>query len=279
MINIDEKYYKKQEYIKVKKLFFDEKYEKYIEEAQKFLQKYPNSASVIFLMAKSYRKLNNFDGSIKILNNILKNNSNDKYALVELFYTYYYLREYSNCLELLPKLKKIECFEKTTFELIDLILSIKLNIIIDSKNKSDLLIKSQIINNDKSKTINRINKLVGDNTTDKSRARFNRNIRPGYLYDIILENLNPEFRANINDIFDIYYFNIPNIGYSDYEIYNRIKVVVAPETKNIISIFPVDNNVDEEYSIDLEIDYSKLYNSQKVKYKSQIDKFNKRYNR
>lgn len=179
---------------------------------------------------------------------------------------------------IITKIKKIECFEKTTFEIIDLILSIKLNIEIKDKNKNDLLIKSQIIDNDKSKTINRINKLVGDNTTDKSRARFNRNIKLGYLYDIILENLNIEFRANINDIFDIYYFNISNIGYSDYEIYNRVKVVVVPNTKDIISIFPVDNNVDEEYSIDLEIDYSKLYDSQKVKYKSQIDKFNKRYN-
>ena len=77
---------------------------------------------------------------------------------------------------------------------------------------------------------------------------------------------------------EIYYFGVSNIGYINNINCNFIKVVVIPNTNNIISMYPT-NEVDYNYISNLNIDYDKLFErNNKVKTISRIDKFNKRYN-
>ena len=70
-----------------------------------------------------------------------------------------------------------------------------------------------------------------------------------------------------NHYFELYEANYDNIGFANGEVSNTLKLVVFPETEMVITMFPVKDIV--------------LYNEEKnnVKKKSQIDKFNKRYNK
>ena len=70
-----------------------------------------------------------------------------------------------------------------------------------------------------------------------------------------------------NHYFELYEANYDNIGFVNGEVSNTLRLVVFPETEMVITMFPVKDIV--------------LYNEEKnnVKKKSQIDKFNKRYNK
>ena len=77
---------------------------------------------------------------------------------------------------------------------------------------------------------------------------------------------------------EIYYFGVSNVGYINNTNCNFIKVIVIPNTNNIISMYPT-NEADYNYISNINIDYDKLFErNNKVKIISRIDKFNKKYN-
>ena len=145
--------------------------------------------------------------------------------------------------------------------------------------KRNYYIKRQILDYSENMALNYINRHTkyGDNNCVLSI--FN-DIDIIYLFEVIKNNLKKSKRANINDVLDIYFFGINNIGYiKDSEaVCNYIKVVVVPNTTNIISIYPTTNPSIKDVKL-LEYDYDKLFIKGKVKIMSQIDKFNNRYKR
>ena len=69
------------------------------------------------------------------------------------------------------------------------------------------------------------------------------------------------------ELVDIYYLDYENIGYAmTGEQANKLKVVVIPNTKQIINMYPIYD------------DKNKIEEKPKVKRLSQIEKFNKKYN-
>ena len=98
-----------------------------------------------------------------------------------------------------------------------------------------------------------------------------------YLFEILTANLKNSKKANIEEMLEVHYFAVSNIGiYND--VCNFVKVVVIPNTTNIISVYPVDNIFDSSFN-NLEYDRSKLFKEEnKVKKLSRIDKFNQKYN-
>ena len=79
---------------------------------------------------------------------------------------------------------------------------------------------------------------------------------------------------------EIHYFAIPNVGYNEGIKCNYIKVVVVPNTNNILTMYPIDTT-DTNLAIQLNIDFSTIFNKteEKVKMMSRIDKFNMKYKR
>lgn len=74
---------------------------------------------------------------------------------------------------------------------------------------------------------------------------------------------------------NIYYFKYDGCGRANNKIVNYIKVVCFDDTSNIITICPVTGSDSFPY---IDLNYMKKEETVKVKRKSQIDKFNQRYN-
>ena len=105
---------------------------------------------------------------------------------------------------------------------------------------------------------------------------FYDNVDIDYLFESVLNNLKTSKRENVEDTMDIYYFLVHNIGIINNTPCNCIKVVVIPNTTNILNIFPAYGN-DNQSNI-LNCDYDKLY-KRNTKSLTKIKKFNKKYNR
>jgi len=75
---------------------------------------------------------------------------------------------------------------------------------------------------------------------------------------------------------NIYYFKYDGCGRDNTKLVNYIKVVCLDDTNNIITICPV---VGSDNMPHIDLNYIKKEEPVKVKVKSQIDKFNQRYNR
>ncbi len=90
-----------------------------------------------------------------------------------------------------------------------------------------------------------------------------------------IQNMKPGYY----DVFEHYIIECPNCGEINEENLDYYKVLIIPGTKNIITMYPVANNnpFAENYIVK---DKKEIYlKKEKVKRKSQIDKFNERYNR
>ena len=142
------------------------------------------------------------------------------------------------------------------------------------KTKSNYAIE-QINNFDKEKTIKHV--INRHQTNIEGKSQFHSNININYLFEVLTENLKNSKKANIEEMLEVHYFAISNVGINN-SVCNFVKVVVIPNTNNIISIYPVDNIYDSEFT-NLEYDRSKLVKEDnKVKSLSRIDKFKQKYN-
>ena len=103
------------------------------------------------------------------------------------------------------------------------------------------------------------------------------------LYDLINRAILISEKTFDMDFSDIYIFRIKDIGYNPYtdEYTDYLKVITLPNEPKIMTMFPVDSSKYNNWNInELYSEINEEYTSGKVRTRiSQIDKFNKRYQR
>lgn len=269
-----------QRFLKVQFLFKSKKYKNAIKEANTFLDICPNNIRVRFMRARSFRRTGKFAEAINDLNYILNIDKNNQHALIELYFLYYFLNRYEEALKLLPKLYLSENINSYSVAISELVMKKQLGL--DKKmkkgNKCDYVV-GQILSYSTNKTLEHIQKHTNINNKDEKISIFNQNIDINYLFNIVRQNIDNSKKVNTEEILELHYFPISNVGIYKDTACNYIKVVVVPNTNNIISMYPT-NDVEVEYVSNIDIDYNKLFKKeeQKVKKLSRVDKFNKRYN-
>lgn len=271
-----EKQREKEMYVKIKKLYIDKKYNSFIKESTKYLDIVPNDIGVRFMRARSYRKLNMFNEAIEDLKHILNLDYSD-YALLELYFIYYHLNRYEEALELLPLVYERKPINSYSVSISELVMKKHLGMDVDFKKGARCdYIRGQIVDYNFEDAIEHTKKHI-NKTDDPKISYFNEGINLQYLFDLIINNLNNSKKVNADEVLEIHYFGLGNIGVFNNQNCNFLKVVVVPNTTHIISLYPT-NNVDYNYVLNIECDYEKLFSNNKVKTKSRIDRFNKKYN-
>ena len=129
-------------------------------------------------------------------------------------------------------------------------------------------VEKQIIDYDKESAIIHIRTRHKDSYDGKTK--FNSNISLGELFDFAISQMT-EDNMLYEDVMDVYSIHYPNIGVTDdgQPIHN-LRVVVVPNTKNIITMYP-----SEDYFLPRKSDYKKEEETPKTM--SRVDKFNKRF--
>lgn len=275
-----QRYYRDVIYREICKLFKNRKYNEVIKLSFKYLEILPNDISVRFMRAKSYRSLKKFDEAVQDLQYNLKLGY-DSHSLVELYFLYYYLNKYNDAINLLPLMYQTRCINVYSISISELVMKKELGIDMKvSKGDKCDYIRTQIFNYSTDLAIKCINEHAQSNLNDEAKSYFNSNIDLDYLFEAARKNINSNNKANIDEILEVHYFSIHNIGYRNENLCNILKVVVIPNTNKIIIMYPVEG-VGCENVHSLDCDYDKLYmkDTKKVKSISQIDKFNKRYKR
>lgn len=269
----------KKMYKNAKELFISKKFDSFVKEAKKYLEVVPDDIAMRFMRAKSLRYLKRFDEAIEELKYILNIECN-LYALTKLYYTYYHLNMYSEAIELLPKVYETRCIKTHSVCISELIMKKQLGIPmkIRPELKCDYLL-SQVDNYSDSNALEHISEHLTEN--ESGNSIFNKDINLEYLFELIKSNIKNENKANVDEILEIHYFGISNIGYSDGNACSFIRVVVIPNTNNIITMYPINDfncNSFVEHITPIDCDYNKLFNRPKVdiKRESRVDRFNRR---
>lgn len=274
---------------KIKDSFFEVKPETCIRFATQYLEVRPYDIDVRYMRAKSYRNIGEFDKAIEDLEfNIetlesgqIKNIEQLKDTFTELFYIYYHSNQYIDALKLLPIIYDNKFVETNSVYLKELIMKKQLRLPIEKFiGPTESYLENQIMDYNERRALGYVGLHSKSDIDINKKSKFADNLDLEYLFNIIKNNLNHNNKANIDEAMEVHYFTIPNVGIYKNDICNYIKVRVVPNTKNIISIFPITALKYEEAQ-NLDYDRDKLFKKEKVKEKriSQIDKFNKRYNR
>jgi len=272
-----EKQIQKDSYLRVKNLYINKKYSTVEKEATKYLDRYPSDINLRFMRARAYRKLSKFNEAINDLKYVLKEEYNN-HSLLELYFIYYYLNMYKEALELLPTIYEKKTMNAYSISISEIVMKKQLGIEFSFKKGARCdYIRGQIVDYNFDEALEHTKKHL-IKTEDPKRSYFNEGIDIKYLFDFFKKNIDNTKKVNTEEIMEIHYFGIGNIGTLNNTTCNFIKVVVVPNTKNIISMYPT-NNVDYNYVTNLDIDYDKLFKREnKVKTKSRIDRFNRKYN-
>lgn len=261
---------------KVTNLFKDKKYSAVIKEATKYLEMNPNNVNVRFMRAKAYRAFNLFDEAIADLKYNIDNGFN-YHSITELYYIYYFLNMYEEALKLLPTMYRINVINPVSLALSEFIMKTSMGIEMNFTSGNCDYTRNQIKKYDKEEAINHI-KVHMDPESNKSIFRNDINIE--YLIETVSNSIDNSKKVNTNEILELHYFIVPNIGYYENNSCNCLRVVVIPNTNKIISMYPAESTKDNKQYPILNCDYDKLFNrDNKVKSLSRIDKFNQRYNR
>ena len=275
-LSVQDRFYQKNTYIKIRDLFKDGKNKSVIKKATEYLDLFPNDIQVRFMRSKCYRKMEMFNEAI----NDLKYNLNlelNEHSLASLYFIYYYLNMYEEAIKLLPLLYETRCINAHSVSISELVMKKQLGMEINVKESvyKDY-IKRQILDYNEEEALNKIS--TRENKIVENDSYFNNNVNLKYLFDIAKESIKEGKKVNTEEMLEIYYFGVSNIGYINNNTCNFIKVVVIPNTNNIISMYPT-TQVDYNYISNINIDYDKLFEkNNKVKTISRIDKFNKKYN-
>lgn len=272
-------------YEMTKKLYGNKKYKEVINSVEKYLKlNFLNKNfehNMRFFKAKSLRYLGRFDEAILEFKELSKCDNDNLYSVEELFYIYYYLNRYEEALELLPILynNKEKHVSNHTLLIIEIVMKTHLGIPIDYRkgSRSDY-IKEQIINYDSQKAIQHITAHKYEDYSKSIHSRFNEDVNIEYLMESVKKNINNSEKLNRRDALEIHWFSVFGIGYDNNTTCNYLNVVVCPNTKNIITMYPFSQIGNEEVKI-LNCDFDKLFNKKnEVKSISRIDKFNRRFN-
>ena len=275
-----ERRFDKNPYLALRTLYYNKEYTKFLQDAEKYLEyeKFDRYIEEVhFMRAKVYKKLRMFDECIEDLRFIF-NKSQNTYALIEMFFTYYHLNMYKEVLELLPILYSKKCLNNYSVALAELIIKKQLGMSYKVKpgDKCDY-VKYQIANYDEKAALNHIYNHKNPQSSEESK--FNDNINIDYLYEVIRSSIDNNNKSLVNNILEIHIYSLSNVGVYKGNVCNYVYCVVVPNTNDIITMYPTDSTIDMNVEL-LNCDYSKLFNeTNKVKTLSRIDKFNKKYGR
>lgn len=128
-------------------------------------------------------------------------------------------------------------------------------------------LERMIIDYDKKIALEHISEHKIKNKKKLTHSLFYENIDINELYDYVSNEIRNQDFIKL-EFADIYFVKYKNVGYIENDICNYIKVICIPNTKKIISMYPINNVykfVEEEKT------------DNKVKVNSRIDKFNKKY--
>jgi len=277
-MTFQENNYKKTKYLKIKKLYFDNKFKNLIKEAEKYLEFYPEDVKIRFMYAKALRHEKKYEEAIENLKLNLEKEPNDEHSIMALFFLHYYLYMYKEAYEMVPQLFEID-FSRKSISILKLIIEKNLGYCSYLREtEKDNYLKNQIVNFNRELAYEHIlDHTIDDEFNENEKGIFN-DVDIKYLMSSIEKNIPNAERINSQEVMDIYYFGISNIGYSGSELCNYVKAVVVPNTTNIISLYPTVD-IKESTFQSLMCDYDKLFKrNNKVKTMSRIDKFNKKYN-
>lgn len=275
----------KQIYLSILKLYRNRKNKEVIEYANKYLAIVPADDNWIdnvrFVRAKALRYLGHFEDAIEELKELSKLEKDSAYATLELFHIYYYLHYYEKALGLLPELYTNKNKNTANYSLLitEIVMRKGLGMPVSYKKgtRSDY-IKSQVVNYNEELALNHIKNHMHFEQTYNEYSTFNDNVDIDYLFECVKNNLENSQKANVKDTLEIHFFSVHGIGYDKNCLCNYLKVVVCPNTKNIITMYPYSYLIDEKHQV-LNCDYNKLFKKeQKQKIISRVDKFNQRYN-
>lgn len=258
----------------IRSLYLNSKYKKVISLANDFLKTNYNDTGVRNMLAKSYRYLGMYNEAKLELKKNLEINILDEESLKDLFFLFYFLGEYRNVEKMLPIIEKRGCIHPDSIDIIKLVVNKSLGKEYNTEGTG--YVTKQIINYDYDLAVDHIEYRHANELDEKSYFDSKLNVRN--LIDCIRQDIKKENRANIEEILDVYYYCIPNIGYDGGELCSYVKVLVIPSTSDIINMYPAKTIKGNKYQI-LNCDYDLLFYKDKVKSMSQIEKFNKRFNR
>ena len=234
-----------------------------------------------YIRAMSLRYLERFDESIAELEDLCKLVKNNPFYTTELFFTYYYLGKYTEAFQMLPELYLIEGKKLSNHSIFIMELVIRKNLGLSTNYKSDTkcdYLKKQITNYDEKLALQHITSHTHDEDSHHIHSIFNESIDIEYLMQCVKINLQNSKKVNANDVLESHYFAVPRIGYDENNICNYLKVVVCPDTHDIITMYPYAYATGDNIPI-IECDIDKLFKRKnKENIISRIDKFNRKFN-
>ena len=263
-------------YTRLVNLYKTGKYSNFLKASEKFMSYCDNGKKILLMRAKAYRELEMYNEALNELSKAIKYKDNE-YAMLELYLLYYHLNMYNEALELLPMLYGKEGIKGHSLAISELVMKKQLGMYCNFKmgDRCDML-KSQIQNYDSNLALEHISDHISSNE-DNNQVYFNKNIDLEYLFNIIRNQIDNKNKANKRDMLEVHYFSVSNIGSSAGDLYNFIKVVVVPNTNDIITMYPT-NDVDAKHITVLKYEYDKLFKDKiSTNKKSQIDKFYSKY--
>ena len=241
---------------------------KNLEKAEKVLENASNDAKTIYNRAKLERLKGNYIESLKLFNRCFefsRDFSLKANSLINIVKIYVYFKEYKEAFELVNTNRNILfALGETGYYQMYAFLCKKMGVEYDMKYNSYSI--SQILDYDLNFACEHIKK----HEHDFENIEFYENDLEKFLVDI-REKLDGKEQL-LSTIFD--YYKVKVYTKDGKETY--VKVVVTPETKDIITCYADDNLIFTEVDIDEEIESKPK--EKVIKRKSQIDKFNEKYN-
>ena len=269
-------------YILIKDCFHKRKHKEVVKYSEQYLTYFSKdnnyTQKVKYMKAKSLRFVGKFEESEKELEEILNESYNSGVALM-LFYLYIYTMKYEKALNLLECLYADKNLEvpKDTLNVAEIFMNKYLGREIKIRGEYNAYTKHQIIDYNEDLLMERINEHYARYNKDgiENPSYFNERINKEYLVKLVKENIPKCKKANVLDLLDVYYFCLHNIGVENNNICNYIKVIVIPNTNNILAVQPKQESEDEDnYLVG---DLGKLFNRDSEKtYHSDVYK---RYNK
>ncbi len=230
------------------------------------------------------KKMGKVHYSIALSKNVLNNNTTTKklYASENLINSYLYLNNYEKAEEYLNLIieQNKEAFNQSNILLCFLEIKRKKKSIVPSylKNKYAGYYQSQIIRYEKKKFYNYMQTYFNG---DRNYNQFSNDFTLNELEKIVGEALPIAIKSPDSYAVDFYYFDLcREIGIDkENKKLTGIKVATLKNTNQLLAIEPIDViNTDKIIAIN-KFPYRREQEEKKVFYKSQIDKFNRRYNK
>lgn len=258
---------------------YGEAFDNIIEEINHYVDKYGSSDYLLIQLACLYIKDSNLESAKEILLSIT---IKDATALYKLMITYYGLGEYQNCLDVGEK--AITFSEKNKINISTTKLDDIKRMILCANYKLGLSNDESVkylFNYDKNSAIKHIKKHLDINLDKEKHSIFNNDVDIDLLFEEMSNQLGVYKKYYTDYILDCYYIEYPNAGIDQGIKANYLKIITVFNTNNIISMYPIskDDIKPGDFINKIKKEIKNVSNSKiKIKMKTQIEKFNERYN-